>query len=575
MGLLNFFFILIFYSSQAAETRLCEHIFLKEGKLILNKNEQVLICGSNKAGQPWQSIPLPQAELHLKSILQNIGYLHPRFQREKEQLLVWTGPESEIKELQVEQPVTILNPAKKRKVVGEALTSEKLNEVESWANLGFRSQGYACPEIQIEAQAWNETVRVKTKLDSQKKIDLLIAQNLEGLNLDVLDRYRPFEKGDLYDIRETQIMVSRLIDDGLFQSAFFEIACGQNEVALDLKTTIGKPKILRFGIGASTEELPFADLTFRNTRLDNKASSVTMNLHISPRLQRFLVDSQLYWFPGWHRTFFGPRFRMTREIESAYQTDSGRLGADLGRRWDMWKTRFVGKGGPTLNWVKTSRGRGPEDARYSSLEASLALMNHLYESSIWQQEQGWTASIFFRGQAQGLGSRINVNHYEVDYKYLWNIGHYAPPLWVLGTRIEGITVDASEVGNQDPTPLIPIEDRVFAGGDQNLRGFPRKSINNQGLGYLSFLYLGFELRLIEELPYHLQPFLLWDIGQVGKRRYTVDPPIFTSEGIGLRWLSPFGTVRSSLAQGRIFNRNGLDQPYPEQWVFFFSFGQEF
>jgi translocation and assembly module TamA len=123
--------------------------------------------------------------------------------------------------------------------------------------------------------------------------------------------------------------------------------------------------------------------------------------------------------------------------------------------------------------------------------------------------------------------------------------------------------------------LVPIEDRIYLGGDDSLRGFRRQSINNNGLGFLTSIYIGFELRLIEELPYHLQPFLLWDGARVGNRRYTVDLPLFTSEGIGLRWASPFGTLRGSAARGHVFDSDASTAGFTESWVYFFSFGQEF
>lgn len=576
MRLLKLLLILGFQISHAEETiKICDHVFLEEGNVTLNKNEEVLVCGSDRGGQGWESVPLTQAEFHLRAILQNLGYQQPRFQRVKDQLFVWSGPKRQIKKLYVDDPSDTLSATQKRKVVGAILTPEKLNEIEAWANLGVRSNGFACPKVQVVAQMWNDTVVVKTNVGEKKTIASFVAPDLEGLSNDALDRYRPFELGDIYDIRETQIMTSRMVTDGLFQSAFFETSCTQFEANLDLKTSIGKPRIVRFGIGGSTEELPFLDFTLRNTRLDDKASSATATLHLSPRLLRFIADSKLYWFPGWSRTFFGPRFRMTREIESAYQTDSGRLGADIGRDWDMWDVRFIGRAGPTLNYVRTTRGIGPADSKYPTLDASLNLMNDVYESSMWQQYEGWTANLSFRGQGRGLGSQVNVYRYEVDFKHLWNIGDYDPPLGVLGTRIEGTTVDATDINNRSTPTLIPIEDRVFVGGDRNLRGFPRKGLNNQGLGYLTFLYLGFELRLIEMLPYHLQPFLLLDRGLLGTQRYTLDPPVFASDGVGLRWLSPLGTVRSTIAKGSVSNLKGFRPSSLGQWVFFFSFGQEF
>jgi translocation and assembly module TamA len=571
---ITFFLFFIYSATLADEFKICENIILLDGKIKLNGNEKILICGEDDGPQGWKEIPVTQAELHLRAIFQNLGYLQPRFERQANRLLVWQGQRTPIKHLIVKGAGEILDTSKKRKTVGETLTPAKLNEVEAWANLGIRSRGHACPELSVTAHGWNGEVTVHTKLDERKKFGLLTFDSLHGLNADVLKRYQPFNSGDWYDIRKTQIMSDRLLADGLFQSAFFEKTCTHENADLELKTTTGPPRIVRFGIGASTEELPFVDISFRNTRLDDQASSVTATFHGSPRKLRLTADSELYWFRGWHRSFFAPRFEVMREIESAYQADSVRLGADLGIKWDIWNTRFLGRGGPALNSIKTTRGAGPTSS-YPSLDASLVLMSHVYEGSLWQQYEGWNASLFFSGQGKGLGSEVDVNRYEANYKYLWNIQGFDPPLFILGTRFQSIFVDANDLSNGITETNIPTSDRVFVGGDQNLRGFPRKGIDNQGLGYLTFLYLGFELRLIEELPYRLQPFLLWDLGQTGNKRYTVDPTLFISEGIGLRWLSPFGTLRGSIARGRVLYYEITDTFVPEQWVYFISFGQEF
>lgn len=569
------FFALFFLGLNVySADKICDHIIIQDGQLKLNGNEKILVCGTDSGPEEWQKIPLAQAQLHLKTILQSVGYLYPKFETDGKNLLVWRGQQSQISALKITGDRNLLQPEKKRKVLGHPLTPAKLDEVTAWANLDIHSRGFACAEIKVIAQSWDGAVIVETNLGERKKISGLTARDLKNINPDIFYRYQPFEIGEVYDIRKTQIMTDRVLADGLFQSAFFEKKCDDENVYLDLKTTVGPPRIFRFGIGASTEELPFADLSFRNTRLDDQASSVVITLHASPRLLSFNADSELYWFPGWHRFFFAPRFKIARETESSYQSDTSRTGADLGVKWDHKGVRYSARGGPSLNTVKTLRGVGPK-ANYQTLDASISLTHFLYESSVWQQDNGWTGNFLFRGQRKGLGSEINLNRYEINAKYLWNIGKYSPPLFVLGTRVQGITVRSDEDTSLSSATLIPAGDRIFAGGDQNLRGFSRQSLDNLGLGYLSFLYLGFELRLIEELAWRIQPFLLFDIGQLGTRADVLDSAIYTSEGIGLRWPSPFGTLRGTLAHGRVANNDSSLQQYPEQWVLFLSFGQEF
>ncbi|RYZ82892.1 MAG: hypothetical protein EOP06_20945 [Proteobacteria bacterium] len=136
-------------------------------------------------------------------------------------------------------------------------------------------------------------------------------------------------------------------------------------------------------------------------------------------------------------------------------------------------------------------------------------------------------------------------------------------------------MQASDSDAQDVRSILPKEYKIFYGGDQTLRGFGREVLVNHGRGYLTALYVGFELRLVEEIPFGVQPFLLWDLGKFGDQSHTLDAPLFSSEGLGARWSTPFGSLRGSIARGRIFSGDASTADYVQQWVYFFSFGQEF
>lgn len=570
------FFNFVASVSSAKEVKICDNITVVDGEISLNDNERVLVCGSSAGSEGWKSIPVRQSIFHLKAILQNQGYLAPRFEREGESLKVWPEKQTLVSNLRVDGQQGILHAEKKRKIVGHPMEPSKLNEVEEWAYSEIRKQGYACTKISIEAHQWNNEVVVNAPLLAQKRIGRIEFGSLDGLNPDVLNRYRPFGEGDIYDIRKTQLMTSRLLADGLFQSAYFVVKCREGFADLQLETSVGKPKIFRFGVGTSTEELPvFLDASFKNARLDEKASSFTMATHASTRKLSFTLGSELYWIPGSTRSFFGPRFEAERLSENSFETSAVKGGADIGRNWDVKDIRLSGRWGATLNYSKTARGVGPAEAFYPTIDGSFSMVSHEYESSIREQYEGWNAQFYYRGQNKGLGSKLDVNRYRIDLKSLWNIGAFSPPIFVFGTRVEAIMVDADQIDGSQNRNLLPIEDRIYLGGDQNLRGFGRQNINNGNLGYLTSLYLGFELRLIEEVPYKLQPFLLFDAARVSNQRYALDRPVYASEGIGVRWASPFGTIRASFARGHIIQADTSTVGLDEQWVFFGSFGQEF
>lgn len=573
----------LLFSCAHSETKLCDNVTLKEGKLKLSANEKIIVCGSSKSGEGWRDVPLPQAQYQIKVLLQESGYLTPRFERRGDQLDVWSGPRAEFKKLNVAGADGLLDPSKKRKIVGETITPEKLDEINQWADTELRSQGYACPQVDVKAQAWDGHAQVSVNPGLRQKVAGIRRTGLESLHEETLERYLAFEPGDWYDVRDTQLTVGRLLADGLIQSAYFTASCRGDLVDLHLRADVGQPRLFRFGVGASTEEFPFTDIWFKNTKLDGKASSLTATLHASPRLQSLNVSTELYVLPFTDRSFFGPRFRLARKSEKFLEELSAKLGADIGRNWDIWGTRFRGRVGPTLNYVNTIQGEGPDEVSFISWDGTLVAMNHVYEVGRRNQFEGWNAGFEYSGQRAELGSYLNVDRYQLNYKHLFNLGGYAPPFLVLGSRFELTSVDSRTKVADPNAAKLPSEYRVFYGGDENLRGFGRKVLNNNDSGYLTSGYAGFELRLIEELPYQLEPFLLYDAAKFGDGRYNLDEPVFTSWGLGLRWASPFGTLRGSAARGEIFNEEKVEDPiqrkvvdsYPQEWVYFFSFGQEF
>lgn len=564
-------------SCSSSSDRLCENIYLKEGELKLNANEKVLVCGSQRGLEGWRDIPLPQAQYQIGILLQRQGYFQPRFERNKDELFVWSGPRGEIKDFEVRGGDGVVNPARKRQIIGRPMTPAKLDEIENWADLEMRRDGFACPEVKLEAQAWSGKVVLNVTPGERHTVRSIKLVGLESLHKDILYRYQAIEVGDEYDVRKTQLTVARLLADGIVESAYFNTSCDGKNVDLTLRATIGSPKLLTFGIGGSTEELPFADIRFRNTRLDNKASSLTSTLHVSPLEQSWATTADLYWLPSSRRGFLSPRFVLKRESERAFEELSAKAGVDLGRMWDEWDIRWRATAGPTLNYINTISGIGPDEVSFLSWEGGVRLAHHNYESMVREQVEGWEFIYDYLGQREGLGSELSVDRHEVDFKYLWNVYNLSPPYAVLAARFELIGTDAKAAADVsgDENQILPVEYRTFYGGDENLRGFGRYVLNNNDFGFLTAAYAGFELRLIEELPYHLQPFLLYDIAKLGVDRYTWSPATFTSTGLGIRWASPFGTLRGSAARGRIHGGDDSVAQYPQEMVYFLSFGQEF
>jgi translocation and assembly module TamA len=564
--------LLLLCAHAHSDQHLCKDIYVQDGSLSLSRNEKLLVCGSADASEGWKEIPLTQAQYQLSVHLENHGYMHPRFERSGASLLVWKGPLSRTKTLRVNGAAGLLNADKKRKVVGKPMLPEKLDEVSRWADMSLRSQGYPCPTVQLQGQIWDESIVADVSPGPVEHVRRFDWVGLQALRSDKLLRFEAFQVGDVYDVRDLQITTSRLLNEGVLQSAYFTSNCTADGVDLTLHAEEGQPRIFRFGIGASTEEFPFVDLTYKDARLDSRGSSYTASAHASPRRQTLNFDTELYILPFFQNSYLGPRFELQRQSEAAYEELSSNLGVDVGQKWDVKEVRLDARIGPTLNYVNTIRGIGPDDVSFVSWQGKLQAMDHAYEVHVGDQFEGWTSNFQYLGQRKGLGSPLNVDRYEGTMKYLWNVGAYSPPLFVLAWRSNVAIVNSTEIESGQGRELLPIDYRIFYGGDQNLRGFARKSLDNEGKGYLTAVSSGVELRLIEELPFRLQPFLLYDAAKLGTRRLTLENAWYTSWGLGVRWPSPIGTVRASAAKGEI---SPADPKYRTQWVFILSLGQEF
>lgn len=565
---------LILASPAQAEKRICPNVVLESGKLTLDANERVLICGSQKSDQAWKKVPPLQAQYTLTTMLNSRGYLKPEFRISGADLFVKLGPVTKIKKFNIAGGRKYLDAGKKRKVRGAALTSAKLDEITDWGELELRRQGFACPVVEVQAQVWDGVVDLTAKIDEPQRIGRIERTGYGDLKVESLKRFEAFESGDIYDVVDTQLTSSRLLSQGIFQDAYITAVCHEKTVDLKIVANPGKPRLFRFGFGGSTEELPFADVWFKDTLIDRRASNYTAALHASPIRQSLTLTSEFYAVPFSDLFYVGPRAKAERRDESAYEVETLQTGVDIGRLWDMYHVRLDGKFGPTWNYEKTIRGDGPADLDYLSLDGSLTFQSHDYEAFTRNQYEGWTGTFRYSGQREGVGAGLNLDRYDLDFKYLWNISSYSPPLFIFATRIGATAIETDGLDLATRAEL-PTTYRVYYGGGDNLRGFSRGALDNGGIGFLTALYAGFELRLIEELPYHIEPFALYDVARLGTGSFHLDDPVYSSIGAGLRWASPFGTIRGQYSRGSITNGDATTAGYKQDWVFYFSFGQEF
>jgi translocation and assembly module TamA len=246
----------------------------------------------------------------------------------------------------------------------------------------------------------------------------------------------------------------------------------------------------------------------------------------------------------------------------------------LDTSWELRGSRLAARLGPQLKRVYTTYSITPTGARVDTLRliGSLGWMSHFFEYYSGEPQEGYNIGLEGWTQAGRLLSQKTIHKLLFRHELLFNLGGWDPPLLVLGWRgYEGTYFyNPRDLLVNDVAPV----DRFFLGGDDNIRGFGRQKLAGRlGLGYLTVFYEGFELRAVDWLPFKLQPFVFFDIARAGMTTETIDSPLYTAPGLGIRWSSPVGTLRFSLARG-FSSRQLPEDPIPNL-QFFVSFGKEF
>jgi translocation and assembly module TamA len=312
---------------------------------------------------------------------------------------------------------------------------------------------------------------------------------------------------------------------------------------------------------------------WKHSRIGWRASEAEVSIVTSKLQQSAEASMHNYLSPG-SRTYVMPRALLERRNELRYSAIISKESLSPGTSWDFKKARLDVSAGPSFNYVHMLKGLGPVNDNYFSIDTRADLLGHLFEYYVRDPREGWRSSFETSSRFQGAASYITAHRLKLSMEKLWNLGQYDPPWVVLGARGWAATTYVNDRAHAFKK-LSP-EERYFPGGDSDLRGAAREQIPSDNAGFLTAVYNGLELRLRDVLPWGLQPFVFVDGMMAGRLDFHLDPDVYWSPGVGLRWASPVGSIRTTIARGLLWHRDTVSDPlYNPHWQFFFSFGKEF
>jgi len=558
-------------------TKVCDKLKLK-GALSppLHEIEKRLVCGEGdqSKSEAWRAIPSTQAELTLRSFLKDRGYYYPDVRIQDGVFSVSVGDPTLVKATKIQGEVENLELVQDRGVIGRPLTPKLLRSLNKWVTNRLQSLGYACAFATSEGDPGTGTVKIT--IQSGQKLNLLRETEYQehDLNPSALHRFDAFEFNKPFNKDLVSLTESRLIKDGLVQSVQLISHCDENGVILSQEALTGPPRMLRLGVGVSTESLFILKATWKNSRLDKNGSSISFSGYASAIDQS--LNATYNWYPWEEAPRLGikPMAQFVHVLRNSYEYYLSE--GQIGPFWteDALDQSFLINMGPDIQYFQELAGVGPDTSHFFNLKTMITAMSHDFEYYMKSPRTGYSTAVTLILNNQALASSATAEKLKVDGKYLLNFKNYDPPLFILGLR-GGV---ATTLTNQQfgthiglPPPYLS-----FLGGSTTIRGYNLDELPESQIGGLADYYLGTELSFgslawnfnIGPLPQTIVPFLFADVGGIGNESFQIDSPVYWSPGIGARWASLIGPIRFTVARG-------YPSDTPGHFQFFFSLGEEF
>ncbi len=539
----------------------------------LSDNEKAFVCPSGEAG--WKSIPMSQRELHMRGILQSRGFDNPKFTSRDSGLWVDPGPLSRVKNIVFRFTGSPAQVDARWNWMGRPISPSLLNEVEKKTAGELQSRGYPCASTRATVPDPRNGVVIVTVDKGVKERwtpdEIQISAALSKLySKRLISRYHAFLEGREFDQELLMLTAQRMEAAGLFESAYFVPQCEKGVLTrLQLRGTVGLPRLFTVGVGVDTEGILKARISWRHARLGSRASSLEL-IALGSRYRQELTGTMRWYLSDESpRVHLLPTLSLVRRSEVHFESYALGLSLHPATTFELPTGQMEVVLGPTFQQNKTTRGIDQGDIFILSLETKLTYISHSLEAQTADPVHGSYAQLEFAATDRAILSDVSAWRARLFLRNLWNIGRFDPPRAILAIR-GAINATGHAAGK------LPSDFRYFLGGSDTLRGFSRLELPSNGTGALSSFYAGLELRFPSLLPWSLQPVIFMDAGALGDAPFEWESPMYASPGFGLRWNSPIGVFRSTLAHG--FSVGGSSSPRwaaPSHWQFFIGYGEEF
>ncbi|WP_408097340.1 autotransporter assembly complex protein TamA [Peredibacter sp. HCB2-198] len=564
-------FILHIISPSNASTKVCPSVEIHghDEEVKLTETEKLLVCGDPKS-ESYKVIPPYQASYFFTAFLQSRGFLRPEFNTENGVLHVHTGPLRKMKKLQVDsdnkKERQAVKKELKRRYLREKLNPNLLDALEKRSKKIVGERGYPCADAKALADAEIQQVTIALNEGNHYTFGEVDKEPIKGLEENALDRYYPYRPQDPFNEQLLKLNEKRLLRSEVLQGTYYLNNCAPDmkEFRLSQYFILGPPRTIRFGVGASTELGPMARLRWSNNRYHSMASILSLNAQASVRSQSLNGTADIFFWKHKPRRSLLTQIELSRESQIDYEQSL--LSFRPHMKWTYDSTRYLQTYtlGPTYEASTYHSKVDPNTKTYSAvnINGSSQLMSHSYEFFDIHPQEGSVFGFTFDFRHPSLGFSDPLVMLAGTYSEMRELGFFGKGAIIGAYRFNaGTTWVDDEVSLKSLPPSV----KFYGGGSDDVRGFLLNTLpDNDGLGALTKLELKLEVRKTYLILEQIEAFGFVDSAYFGEKSWDIDPRLWYSPGLGLRWLSKLGLVQGYVARGYVTN------PYIDKGNFYYA-----
>jgi translocation and assembly module TamA len=350
----------------------------------------------------------------------------------------------------------------------------------------------------------------------------------------LIERMAPFRAGEPYVASSVDLLRSRLTESGYFASVDVHPepgAASDGRVPIAAALTPLPRLAVTAGAGFATDIGPRGQLAYENRFVNDRGHQASATLKVSPVVSEAALG---YRIPSnrpaerWWTVDAGGRRERTDETES----DTATIGVRHVRLQSSgWRRTFA------LDLAHERFEVGDDRGSSLLLVPSARLERSVAHAGAGPLDTGWRVAAVLSGTHEQLLSDVSFLQLLLEGRYAFALGTQSRVL----ARLEGGTTWVAGFAE------LPPSYRLFAGGDDSVRGYDFKSLgppDNQNE------VRGGRHRISASLEYErlFAPTWSWAVfADSGNAFDDLPVGMRTGVGLGLRWHSPVGSVRIDLA----------------------------